>query len=266
MLCPQTKVKWSYAELWHEITSLAGGLKTLGYQQGDVIATDTDHSVSNVLLQLAASHNGMKVLTSKSAGEFDKLSQLVPVKGAVMANSSSFLSKASLPMKHPIAEITGKAPEGITDRKLGLAYYNTADEIANRTAYIAGIGINGLLEMKHTDTVCVAMSTNSLVGIGSVVSAFVCNATVHIPDMSKLDLGDSTFVITDEANVDKVRAAMKKGSKLRGGVIKQSGGDDVLLATEKVGDLDFRLLGSGSDSETMRPLYNACVDTYYSFK
>lgn len=264
LACPHEKVKWSYEELWKQITSLAGGLKALGYQQGDVIATDCS-SVGNVLLQLAVAHNGMQVMPVKDAAEFEQLARMVPVRGAVMANKSSFLSKTSLSMTSSIADIKGKAPEGNTDRRLPLAYYNTADVTTNRELYQAGVGLAGLLEITPDDTVCIATSTNKVAGMGSVVSAFVRNATVYIPDMANLDLADTTLLITDEAALETVRKA-KTGSKLRGGLVQVNGGEEVLWATEEVGGVKLRILGAGSKSEVMRPLFDSCKDTYYSFK
>jgi len=266
LLCPQEKIKWSYEELWSRITTLAGGLKTMGYQEGDVIATDIVHPVGNLLLQLAVSHNGMAMMSTKDAGELDQLVQSVPVRGAVMTNSSSFLSKTSLSIKGSITEIKGKATEGVTNRRLDLAYYGTADVTTNREAYQAGVGTAGLLEITQEDTLCIATSTNSLVGIGSVVSAFVRNATVYIPDMAKLDLGDTTLIITDGDALETVRKAVKTGSKLRGGLVQKSGGETVLLATEDVGGVPIRILGSESASDAMRPLFDSCKDAYYAHK
>jgi len=259
------EVQWSYGELWKQISSLAGGLKSMGFSQGDVIANDCQNGVGTVLLQLAASHSGMKVMTVASEGEFDELSKVIPVKGAVMANTSSFLSKVSLPMKAPIADIKGKATEGVTNRNLELAYYNSAEASTNREVYLNGVGMAGLLEIKAADTICIATSMNKALGIGSVVSGFVRNAAILIPDMANLDFGDSTLVITDEAALDTVRKAASQGSKLRGGVLMK-GGDDVLLGTEDMAGVKLRILGSGSEGEIMRPLTDACKDTYYSFK
>merc|ERR1711865_796688 len=191
--------------------------------------------------------------------------RMVPVRGAVMASKSSFLSKTSLSMTSSIADIKGKAPEGNTDRRLPLAYYNTADVTTNRELYQAGVGLAGLLEITPDDTVCIATSTNKLAGMGSVVSAFVRNATVYIPDMANLDLTDTTLLITDEVALETVRKA-KKGSKLRGGLVQVNGGEEVLWATEEVGGVNLRILGAGSKSEVMRTLFDSCKDTYYSFK
>merc|ERR1712032_186263 len=238
----------------------------MGFERGDVIATDLPPSVGNVLLQFAVSHNGMQMMSTKDAGELERLAQVVPVRGAVMGNRSSFLSKTSLSLKSPIAEIKGKASEGETNRKLDLAYYGTTKAVTNRETYLAGVGTAGLLEITPDDTICIATSTNKLLGMGSVVSGIVRNATVCIPDMANLDLGDSTLVVTDEDNLEKVRKAAKPGSGLRGGLVHVNDGDDVLLATEDIAGIKFRIVGSGSQSEVMRPLFDSCKDTYYSFK
>lgn len=265
LISAREEVQWSYAELWKRISSLAGGLKSMGFSQGDVIANDFQNGVGTVLLQLAASHNGMKVMTVANEGQLNELSKVVPVKGAVMANSSSFLSNSSLQMKASIADIQGKASEGITNRNLDLAYYNSAEASNNREIYLNGVGMAGLLEIKAVDTICIATSINKALGIGSLVSGFVRNAAVYIPDMANLDLGDSTLVIADEGALDSVRKAASQGSKLRGGVVMK-GGDDVLHATEDIAGVKLRILGSGSEAEIMRPLTDACKDTYYSFK
>lgn len=265
LVCPKENVKWSYTELSEKISELAGGLKSKGYGHGDIIATDLQHGVGNVLLQLALSWNGMQVVPVKDAKEFDQVAGRLPVAGAVMGNSSSFLSKVSIAKSDVITEIKGKASEGNTDRRLDLAYYDVNECTTNRNVYIAGIGMAGLLGIKAEDKVCIAMSPNQLVGMGSIVSAFLRNATVYIPDMQNLDLADSTLVITDEGSLDKLRE-VAKGPKLRGGVVKTSGGDAVLWATENVAGVDFRILGAGSNSEIMRPLYDSCKDTYYSHK
>lgn len=237
----------------------------MGFSQGDVIANDFQNGVGTVLLQLAASHNGMKVMTVANEGEFNELSKAVHVKGAVMANSSSFLSNASLQMKASIADIHGKASEGVTNRNLDLAYYNSVEASTNREVYLNGVGMAGLLEIKPADTICIATDMNTALGIGSVVSGFVRNAAVYIPDMANLDLGDSTLVVADEGALGSVREAAGQGSKLRGGVVMK-GGDDVLHATEDIAGVKLRILGSGSEAEIMRPLADACKDTYYSFK
>jgi len=265
LVAPRENVNWTYKELWSRIGSLAGGLKAKGYQQGDVIATDLEHSAANVLLQLAASHNGIAVLTAKNMAEFEELAQMVHVKGAVMADTSSFLGKTGLPVKNLITDLKGKDSEGVTDRSLMLAYYNVPTATSNRAAYNVATGIAGLLEMTPADTICVATSPNHLVGIGSVVSGFVRNATVYLPDLANFDLGDSTLVIIDNEGIDKMREAAKKGTKLRGGVV-HGDGDDILWATQDVAGVELRVLGSGSTSEVMRPLYDSCKDTYYSFK
>jgi len=266
LVCDRAKIKWSYEELWNRITTLAGGLSSLGYAQGDVVATDVLDPVGNVLLQLAVSHNGMTMMTTKDAGELDQLAQSVPVRGAVMAQSSSFLNDTCLSMKNSIAEIKGKAAAGCTNRNLDLAYYGTTSVTTNREAYLAGVGTAGLLEIVPEDKICIATSTNKLVGIGGVVSGFVRNATVYIPDMANLDLGESTFVITDDSSLEKVRNAAKKGSKLRGGLVHMKSGDDVLIATEDIAGVACRIVGSASDSEILRPLFDTCKNTYYSFK
>jgi len=264
LCCPHEKVNWTYEELWSNIATLAGGLKSLGYGQGDVVATDTI-SVGNVLLQLAAAHNGMVVATAKDVSQLEELAQKVSLSGVVMANSSSFLSKTSLTMKNAIMDIRGQPHPGVTDRGLPLAYYNPTRATPNREVYLVGVGTAGLLEISPSDTLCIATSSNTLVGMGSVVSAFVRNATVFIPDMANLDLAEATLIITDEKSLNTVRKA-KKGTKVRGGMVQIDGGEDVLHKTEDVGGVKLRILSNGSESEVMRPLFDSCKDTYYSFK
>jgi len=57
-----------------------------------------------------------------------------------------------------------------------------------------------------------------------------------------------------------------KAASLRGGVVQVNDGFDVFIETEEISGVQLRKVGSGPDSEIMRPLSDACKDTYYSYK
>merc|ERR1712194_718517 len=113
---------------------------------------------------------------------------------------------------------------GATDRNYPLAYYGSATVTGNREIYLYGVGIAGTLDFEPEDQVCVAASLTHPFGIGGVVSGFIRNAAVHLPDMSKIDLRDSAVLITDKQQMPAVRDAAKAGCKLRGGVVKVGSG------------------------------------------
>lgn len=268
LLSPQENVKWSYGEFNGHVQRVAGGLKKMGFQPGAVIATDMKNTVPNLLLQMAVAHNGMRVMTVKNAEELGSLSAQVPVEGAVFAGGNSFLSKASFPIAgleaEAFANIAGKVTEGAPDRNAILAYYSSKKPIGNREVYLYGIGTAGTLEILPDDQVCIAASLNHQYGIGGVVSALVRNASIHLLDLSKPELLDSTLLITDKHQLGPLREAAKSGSKIRGGVVKVSSGYDLLLEKEKIGNAELWTLGGGD--QVFRPLFDSCVDTYYSFK
>eukprot|EP00931_Biecheleriopsis_adriatica_P097886 TRINITY_DN71750_c0_g1_i1.p1 TRINITY_DN71750_c0_g1~~TRINITY_DN71750_c0_g1_i1.p1 ORF type:complete len:310 (-),score=47.39 TRINITY_DN71750_c0_g1_i1:177-1106(-) len=268
LTCPHENVEWTYGELWGRVQKVAGGLKGLGYQPGSVIATDLNHSASNLLLQLAVAHNGMLLMTLQDKGKLDELSPQVQIDGAVMTGGSSFLAQASFPMKsldvNDFMKLSGKAIEGATDRNYPLAYYGSATPTSNREVYLYGVGTAGTLEMEPEDQVCVAASLNHPFGIGGAVSAFVRNSTVHLPDMNKIDLKDSTILITDKHKLSSVHDSVKSGCKLRGGLVKVGSGSDLLTDKEQIGDVQLWTLGTGD--KIFRPLFDACVDKYYSYK
>jgi len=272
LVCAREKVKWSYNELWNQIDSVAGGLAQAGYGQGQVLASDVAAtSASNVVLQLASAHLGVKFMSVESAEQFEKLRGNVHVTGAVMSSGNSFLAKSDLPVKSVMSEIKGKGNAGVTDRSLDFAYYGTDEATNNRYVYLAGIGSAGLLETTPNDIVCIASSTNHLFGMGGVISSFNRGAAAYLPDMGNLDLQQSTLVFTDSKNIDKVRGAAKKGSKLRGGVIMaEDFGNEIPLVlneTEDVEGTPIRILVVDAPQEkVMRELFDACKDTYYDFK
>jgi hypothetical protein len=263
LICPHENVKWTYSELWTNVQKVAGGLKGAGYGPGSVVATDLGNSVSNLLLQLAAAHSSMQVLTVKSAEELEKLAPELPVEGAVMSNPSSFLSKASFPMPSmdsaAFMKLSGEPPEANVDRDSDLAYYSSTKVTTNREVYLYGVGTAGTLEILPQDVVCVAASINHPFGLGGVISGIVRNATVYLPDMNKPEPGDSTILITDKHHVDKFKGA----AKLRNGVVKVSSGFDLLQEKMEVGGAKLWTVGTGN---TFRPLFDPCVDKYYSYK
>lgn len=264
LVCPAEQVKWSYEDLWRKIALTSGGLSKMGYSQGDIVATDLKSGTGNLLLQLAVSHLGMQVLTVNSAQEFEQLSNMMYVKGAVMSSASSFLSNAPLELKNVMNDLDGKAGEGVTDRGLQFAYYSSPDVVTNREVYLHGVGLAGLLEVKPEDKICVAAPLNSAFGLGSVICAIVRSATCYLPDESKFDIADSTLVSMTKSQLEKYKDVA--ASSLRGGVVEVGVGNDVLLATQDFAGTQLRAVGSAPDSELMRPLFDACKDTYYSYK
>jgi len=274
LVCAREKVKWTYNELWSQIDSVAGGLANLGYGQGQVLATDVAAtSASNVVLQCATAHLGVQFMTVESAEQLEKLRNSVHVTGAVMSGGSSFLAKSDLSVKSVMSEIKGKGNPGVTDRSLDLAYYGTDQVTSNRFVYLGGIGTAGLLGVTPADTLCIATSTNHVFGMGGVISGFARGAAVYLPDLNNLDLQQSTLVLTDRTGIDKVRAAAKKGSKLRGGVfMAEDYGNEIPLVlneteTEEVAGTAIRILvKEAAQEKVMRELFDACKDTYYAFK
>jgi hypothetical protein len=242
----------------------AGGLAKHRYGQGDVVATDMHDGVGNLLLQLAASHLGMQVATVSSAKELEDISNNVYVKGAIMSSDSSFLQASSLEQKHVMKEVQGKPPEVITDRNLDLAYYGSPRVVTNREVYLHGVGIAGLLEITPEDKVCITAPLASPFGMGSAVAAIVRNATIFLPDTKKMDIDSSTLIATSMQHASLYKGV--KAASLRGGVIHVNDGFDVFIETEEISGVQLRKVGSGPDSEIMRPLSDACKDTYYSYK
>merc|ERR1719343_181776 len=116
--------------------------------------------------------------------------------------------------------------------------------------------------------VCVASSLNSPFGMGGVISAFCRNSAVYLPDMTKPDLNESTILITNEDHMASLRDAASPESKLRGGIVKTGPADsddyDLLTKKEDLAGAQLWTLGSGHD--VFRPLFDACVDKYYSYK
>jgi acyl-CoA synthetase (AMP-forming)/AMP-acid ligase II len=265
VVCPHEKVKWSYNELWERISAMAGGFRQLGYQQGEIVVTEAQQSTANLVVQLAASHLGMRVLTVKNAEE---LASLAPefgaaLKGAALPTASSFLKDAPVFLKNLIPEIKGAAVDGVTNRDLDLAFYSSKQNVPNRQLYLVGVGTAGLLEVKPEDQICIAAPLYHWFGMGTAVSAFVRNASIYIPDLSKPDLQESTLLITDKHQLDKFRKA-GGSSKLRGGVVKVGSGNLVLNEKAELNGAQLWTLGDSSDY--MRPLFDASVDTYYSYK
>jgi hypothetical protein len=153
----------------------------------------------------------------------------------------------------------------VTNRDLDLAFYSSTTNIPNRMLYLVGVGTAGLLDIKKDDQVCVAASLSHWFGVGCAVSAFVRNAAVYIPDPSSMDAQESTLLITDKHQLDAFRGVMKAGaSKFRGGLVKVGSGNRVLNEKEDIAGASLFTLGTGA--EYMRPLFDASVDMYYSYK
>lgn len=265
---PHEGIEWKYDELWSNITRVAGGLKSMGYAPGDVIASDLGLSAYNILLQMACAHSGMTVLTVNDAAEFDRLSLAVNVRGAVAKDSSSFLG--NVPVEHPILDVEGlkslqgKLVEGATERKQTLAYYHKPSGTRNREVYLYGVGTAGTLEIEEKDQMCVACSLNDPFGMGSVVAAIVRNASVYIPDMANPDLRGSTIVVTGADTLSKLK--VESAPKIRTGIVKTGDGYDLLEEKKQIGNVALWQLDDGLQKKTFRPLWDACVDKYYSYK
>jgi len=273
LVAPHEGVKWSYGEFWSRVERAAGGLKSLGYQPGSVIATDLTNSVANVLLQLAVAHNGMQLLTVKSKEELDRLAPMLPVMGAVMTDSSSFLQSASFDIKTIDAasfkKLEGKAGEGATDRNADHAYYSSENPNTNREIYLHGVGTAGLLETQPEDSVCVAANLNHPYGMGMVMSAIVRNAAIYLPDMANPEVADCTLLATDKHHLQTLAGTVKADAPLRGGIVKVGSGTDVLGKTGHPAKEPFagtELFAVGSGEPIFRPLFDSCVDKYYSYK
>lgn len=265
---PHEGVNWKYDELWSNITRLSGGLNAMGYGKGDVVVSDLGLSAYNILLQTALAHSGMKILTVSNAEEFERLSQIVYVRGAVSVDSSSFLSKFNFDLPgldvESLKSLKGKSLEGATDRKQTLAYYHSPSATTNREVYLYGVGTAGTLEIEENDKVCIGTSLNHPFGMGSVVAAIVRNSSVHIPDMAKPDLSDSTILVAGADTVSKFKLGSE--TKLRTGIVRTGDGYDLLAEKRQEGNLALWQLDDGTNKETFRPLWDACVDKYYSYK
>merc|ERR1719235_2133484 len=88
---PAKDINWTYGDFWGQIMLVAGGLTKAGYGPGSTIATDLDHTIETILLQMACAHNGMQFVTAKDENELNRLSEFAFVDGSVPATNASFL-------------------------------------------------------------------------------------------------------------------------------------------------------------------------------
>merc|ERR1712232_1066614 len=112
-----------------------------------------------------------------------------------------------------------KAGEGATDRNADLAYYHSDEPTTNRQAYLHGVGIAGLLQVKPTDQVCIAASLEHVFGVGAVISAVARSATIYFPAPGSADIGDSSLIIADQTCLEAMGDV--SGANLRGGLVKK---------------------------------------------
>eukprot|EP00443_Scrippsiella_acuminata_P052049 CAMPEP_0115452284 /NCGR_PEP_ID=MMETSP0271-20121206/42513_1 /TAXON_ID=71861 /ORGANISM="Scrippsiella trochoidea, Strain CCMP3099" /LENGTH=308 /DNA_ID=CAMNT_0002878603 /DNA_START=67 /DNA_END=989 /DNA_ORIENTATION=- len=192
LAAPAQGISWSRAELTGHVNHLAGVLTTLGYTGGDVIATDLASCAENLVLQLAASHLGLAVLTLKDEKGLGKFGSSLNVKGAMLTGVDSFLAQAGLPLPClTVADAHNSTGEvntrivGAADGDAPLGYYSSAAPVTNAAAMAAGSAAREKLEMTEKDVVLVSITLNHLFGIGSAVSAALqSGAAIVLPDAS----------------------------------------------------------------------------------
>lgn len=261
LVSPSQGIEWTYGELWGKILQVAGGMTKVGFSSGGAVVSDETDSVANLLLQMAAAHNGMIVAFVDSEEQLKCMESSVPLQGAVFGSSSSFLKDASIPgaTVDELQNSGGKAGDGAVDRNFPLAYYNQDVPTTNRQVYLHGVGIAGLLEIKPDDQVCLASSLTHSFGVGSAIAALVRSASIYVPTAE--DIGESSLLIADAERID----ALGKGAKVRGGLVKTMDyrSDDEVpgVAPSKIDFGGVRLHGLTSDLS--KPLFDPCKDTYW---
>jgi hypothetical protein len=225
--------------LWKEISQLAGALTKAGYHSGSIVRGDSTSNVSNLLLQMAAAHNGMQVAFGND----------VEVDGSMTVAE--------------LKELGGKASEGATDRDADLAYYHSPEPTSNRQAYLHGAGIAGLLQVKPTDQVCVAASLEHVFGVGAVVAGIARSATVYFPPAGSADIGDSTLIIADQAGLDSMSGASRK--ELRNGLVRNleyRSSNEIPMVLPSQLELDgVSLYGLSQKGKSY--LFDPCKDTFW---
>lgn len=238
-MSPADNIKWTYADLWKEIGQIAGGLTKAGYGAGSIVRGDTSSTISNLLLQMAAAHNGMQVAFGTE----------VPVDGSMTVAE--------------LREAGGKAGEGATDRNADLAYYHSEECTSNRQAYLHGVGLAGLLQLKPADQVCVAASMEHVFGVGAVISAIARSATVYFPPPGSADVGESSVIIADQAGFDAMGGV--SGSSLRNGLVKnldyRSSIDIPMVLPKQLAIDGVSLYGLSTKGKSY--LFDPCKDTFW---
>lgn len=275
LVAPAQNLTWTYGDLSACVGHLSGGLAAIGYGAGDVIATDLASVAENLILQLAASHLGAAVLTCKSAKDLDTHAQALPVRGAVVTGSASFLASAALPFPHLYVEpVEGHrtlkevyeekqgqpAPSENTSAPLG--YYATGKPITNAAALEAGAAVKGRLGMTEKDIVLVSITLNHIFGIGSAVSgALQSGAAIVLPDASGvvgcgvpsqrasatlqyLESCQCTLLFADTHTYKALTALEPAGlSNLRGGICKVGSGTTFLEPTVELAGVSLVTMG-----------------------
>jgi hypothetical protein len=238
IVSPAENIKWTYSEFWKEITQIAGALTKAGYHTGSIVRGDSSSALSNLLLQMAAAHNGMQVALGTD----------VPVDGSMTVAE--------------LKDLGGKAGEGASDRDADLAYYHAPEPTSNRQAYLHGAGIAGLLQIKPTDQVCVSASLDHVFGVGAVISAIARSATVYFPP-APADIGDSSLIITDQTGYDAVGGV--SGTSLRGGLVKnidyRSSIDIPMVMPNQLAIDGTSLYGLSTKGKSY--LFDPCKDTFW---
>lgn len=198
LVAPLQQIRWTYSDLSIRVGRIAGELARLGYKAGDIVATDLASVPENLLLQLAASHVGAAVMTSKGEKNLRDLRQDLTVRGAVMSSGDSFLAGEDFPLQsisvEPVAGMLtlrdifenaqGDVPSPVAgDSPLG--YYANTKPITNGAALEQGLAAKAQLGISHGDIVLVSITLNHLFGIGSAVSgALQSGAAIVLPDAS----------------------------------------------------------------------------------
>lgn len=274
LLAPRQNIEWTYGDLSNRVGRLAGNLSRLGYRNGDVIATDLASCAENLLLQLAASHIGIAVVTLKGPEVCQKLRAELPVRGAVAENADSFLMSQSVPFTAPTVTVArGKMTLcDMYEQRCGrpvafqgdapLGYYGSASPVLNSTILSTGAAAQQQLGMKDTDVVLVSITLNHLFGIGSAVSAALqSGAAIVLPDASgvtgcgsptqraeaTIDYLDSLKCSLLFADTHTLKALKEAGPRelkhLRGGVCKVGSGSDFLPQTDEYAGVTLAVMG-----------------------
>lgn len=193
LAAPAQGVEWSYGDLSARVQNLASTLSATGYTAGDVVATDLASCAENLVLQLAASHMGLAVLSLKDSSGLEKFGGELRVRGAFATGADSFLKDAKLSLPLLLADTAmqsggagnadGAAPA--VDESAALGYYSSTSPVTNAAALTAGSSAQAKLNIGEKDVVLVSITLNHVFGIGSAVSsALLSGAAVVLPDAS----------------------------------------------------------------------------------
>jgi len=234
---------------------VAGALKSSGFSAGDIVATDLDYTSQSILFQMAIAHEGMQLMTVKDAAQYNSLAPRLGVAGAVGNSLPGGISFSDL------VKAGGKAGEGATDRNYDLGYYGTDAIAGNRQVYLHGVGLGGLLQVQPCEKVCMAVSHQSVFGMGAVLAAIVRSGIIYLPPVGSPDLGECDVVIADEVGAQalsgKSDPSVKRGLVKVGSYNEQLGIPLINGSQEFAGTRVYTLAAEGQ-----HPLFDACSDTY----